>query len=99
MNVRTKPGLLAMFAALFALYMIVALSQVESQGRGPRGQQDESQRGGQSKVIVCHATGSATNPVVQIEVAEPAVRAHLAHGDELAETDGSCTSVLDTRQG
>ncbi len=42
MNVRTKPGLLAMFAALFALYMIVALSQVESQGRGPRGQQDES---------------------------------------------------------
>ena len=31
------------------------------------------------KVTICHATGSATNPYVQVTVSENAVEAHRAH--------------------
>ena len=37
--------------------------------------------GGQRKVTICHATGSAKNPYVTITIAEPAVRAHSRHQD------------------
>jgi hypothetical protein len=41
---------------------------------------------GQAKVLFCHVPpGNPENPVT-IEVAEPAVPAHLAHGD----TEGAC---------
>ncbi len=32
-------------------------------------------------MTICHATGSATNPYVEITIAEPAVRAHSRHQD------------------
>jgi hypothetical protein len=43
--------------------------------------QGESSGGGQTKVTICHSTGSATNPYVTITIAEPAVKAHARHHD------------------
>lgn len=46
--------------------------------------------GGQTKVLLCHATSSDTNPYSLIEVASPAaVNAHLGHGD-IAPVGGTC---------
>lgn len=40
------------------------------------------------KVNICHQTGS--DKVVQISVAMPALDAHMAHGDMLADDYGEC---------
>jgi hypothetical protein len=38
---------------------------------------------GQRRVVICHGTGSRRHPHHTITVAQPAVAAHLAHGDTL----------------
>lgn len=40
------------------------------------------QQGGQGKMTICHATGSATNPFVLITIALPAVQAHDRHQND-----------------
>jgi hypothetical protein len=42
---------------------------------------------GQDKVSLCHETGVG---FVQVQVAEPAVDAHLAHGDLMPDDYGGC---------
>ncbi len=63
----------------------------DAEGEEPDDEEDpegeeEDEDDGQPKVLVCHVPpGSPDNPHT-IEVAEPAVPAHLAHGD----TEGAC---------
>ena len=49
-----------------------------------------------SKVTICHATGSSTNPYVRITVSEEAVEAHSAHQDRLDIIPAPATCPGDT---
>jgi hypothetical protein len=50
---------------------------------------------GQAKVTLCHHTHSAKHPFVTITVGEPAVPAHLRHGDTL----GPCPPTRSSTHG
>jgi hypothetical protein len=57
--------------------------------------EEESEDDGQPTVLVCHVPpGNPDNPVT-IEVAAPAVSAHLAHGD----TEGACAGETPPAEG
>ena len=52
---------------------------------------------GNTKVTLCHQTGSATNPCKKMCVAESAVAAHLAHGDFLGNCTPDCIAPVYSR--
>ncbi|MEX2195177.1 MAG: hypothetical protein WD844_07805 [Thermoleophilaceae bacterium] len=51
--------------------------------------------GGQDKTTICHATGSDTNPYVEITIANPALPAHRRHGDIVPAPAGGCPGGAD----
>jgi Ca2+-binding RTX toxin-like protein len=50
-----------------------------------------SQAAPADKVTICHATGSATNPYVEITVSENAFAAHQEHGDFIVDPSKGCS--------
>jgi hypothetical protein len=63
--------------------LIVALLAVLAIGLGA----STFAAGGQSRVTICHHAG---HRYVQITIAEPALPAHLAHGDLMPDEYGDC---------
>jgi len=46
------------------------------------------------KITICHATGSETNPYVEITISENAWPAHQAHGDIYPVPAGGCPTTV-----
>lgn len=49
---------------------------------------------GQPRVMICHATGSDSNPWVSIEIAASALSAHDGHGDLIPAPAGGCPTPV-----
>jgi hypothetical protein len=85
----TTVGLVAAVVAAFAVAAMASVGATVSPASAP-GAASASQY--QEKVTICHRTGSKKNPFRTIRVAEPAVKAHLRHGD----ARGPCSSAVFT---
>jgi hypothetical protein len=60
----------------------------QNKGGKPAAQNNASKN--QYKTTICHRTGSATNPFVEITVSNNALPAHQAHGDIIPAPPGGC---------
>ena len=60
---------------------------------GKKAPGDDLSKCDNDKVTLCHRTGSESNPFVIITVSDNALPAHLAHGDTVLGTGGSCGST------
>ena len=83
-------------------FFILAGCQNEENVPTSASSQDPQVLDKKAKVVICHVTGSATNPYVTLEVSVNALDAHLAHGDFVADADGdgytavgACTGSAD----
>ena len=83
-QVRAGRGVRALTAALVTLTVFVGLTVFGGLGGlAAVGSSSAAEYEYETKVTICHRTGSAKNPLVTIIVSEVTMAAHLAHGDTL----------------
>src|SRR3989344_6812053 len=91
-----KSGLTASFANLLGvLTLVVGVFGGVYLVKSEQDIRNRAQEVKEHKVVVCHKTGSDSNPWVQIEVSENSLNPHLEHGD----IQGNCPSQKKDDEG